>query len=259
MKYQYFYQNKKNENISDWIVAKDRADAYAQLKKRGIKPFKLIGKNPLPWKRWAAIGVLSISLVVAIGYIALSPREMITTVTPTSTDNAEVNGVKVVNSIPRHQIYGDPAIIAEGIKSDWATCDLMAGEKFLSRYAQPGLPVQSPHPAMAKLIVRDVTNCLTNKLQASNHELTEYAQIKEIIESMKTELRTYVSKGGSVNSYLHRLVDRQQQELAYYNAALQEVTEAKNKLEAEALYDFWAKKNSELRAIGLPMVKFPSK
>ena len=36
MKYHYFYQSKKNENLDGWIVAKNRDDAYAQLKKQGI-------------------------------------------------------------------------------------------------------------------------------------------------------------------------------------------------------------------------------
>jgi hypothetical protein len=241
MKYQYFYQNKDNQNLSDWIVAKDRSDAYAQLKKRGIKPYRLLGRNPVAWKRWTAIAVLASCLTVSILYIAITLQH---------TKSGSV-------AIPRHQIYGDPAIVQNGIKTDWSACNLMPGEKFISRYAQPGLFVKSPSPQMAKTIENDVRLCLSRKLESDGKELTEYVQLKMIVESIKTEIRTYLKKGGTLNTYLHRLIDRQQQELAYYNAALQEISEARMKLNPEDLYDFWAKKNSELRAIGLPMIKYP--
>lgn len=241
MKYQYFYQNKKNENLSDWIVAKDRSDAYAQLKKKGIKPYKLIGKNPLAWKRWAAIALLTCGLIIALIYIL---------------HNNYVHAPEI-RIVPRHQVYGDPVIVAQGVKTDWNACNLLPGEKFLSRYAQPGLFVQSPQSYMVKKIIGDVQECLTNKLDTTTAELTEYTQIKEIIESIKIELRTYINEGGTVATYLYRLVERQQQEVAYYNAAMQEIENAKSRLDPDQLYYFWAKKNSELRAIGLPMIKFP--
>ena len=67
MRYHYYYQTKENKSLDDWLVAKDRNDAYAQLRKRGIKPYKLVGRNPLAWKRWAAIGVLAAALVDVAG------------------------------------------------------------------------------------------------------------------------------------------------------------------------------------------------
>ena len=36
MKYKYLYQTKDNENREGWIKAKDRADAYAKLRKQGV-------------------------------------------------------------------------------------------------------------------------------------------------------------------------------------------------------------------------------
>ena len=63
MKYHYFYQSKKNENLDGWIVAKNRDDAYIQLKKQGIKPYKVLGRNPIGWKRWTAIVVFALAAV----------------------------------------------------------------------------------------------------------------------------------------------------------------------------------------------------
>ena len=64
MRYRYFYQSKENKSCEGWIDAHDRNDAYNQLRKQGIKPYKLLGRNPLAWKRWAAIGVLGAATAV---------------------------------------------------------------------------------------------------------------------------------------------------------------------------------------------------
>ena len=50
-KFHYFYQSKENRNLDGWIAAKSRDDVYAQLRKVGIKPYKVVGKDPIAWKR----------------------------------------------------------------------------------------------------------------------------------------------------------------------------------------------------------------
>ena len=54
MKYQYLYQTKENENREGWINAKNRAEAYAALRRQGIRPYRLIGDDPVQWQPWAA-------------------------------------------------------------------------------------------------------------------------------------------------------------------------------------------------------------
>ena len=69
MKYQYFYQTKENENRSGWIAAKDRADAYTQLRKQGIRPYRVKGDDPVRWQPWAlgaTIAALALALVCAL-------------------------------------------------------------------------------------------------------------------------------------------------------------------------------------------------
>lgn len=242
MKYHYYYQDKTNAERDGWIDARDRNDAHSQLRRRGIKPYKIIGKNPVAWKRWAAIGVLSVALAVAFAYIFSGGRAA-----------RHSNG----EAIPRHQIFGDPAIIANGIASGWSACGLDAGETFLARYAQPGAEVAPIRQAQVASAAASLGECLKRKLVSEEKELTEYRQLKEIVESMKDELRAYVANGGRVGEYVRRLQERQTQEVAYSRAALQEIAAAKKRMDKDDLYDFWAKKNAELRSIGLPTAKFP--
>ena len=70
MTYKYLYQNKKNENCEGEIKAHDRNEAYALLRKQGVRPYRLIGDDPWNWKPWAiAVGylVLIVALLAVMG------------------------------------------------------------------------------------------------------------------------------------------------------------------------------------------------
>ena len=239
-KFHYFYQSRENENLDDWIVAKSRDDAYAQLRKRGIKPYKVVGKDPIAWKRWTAIVVLATALAGTYAWLAVRPA-------PIAEEEQFV----------RHQIYGAESVIRNGTSTDWAVCDLDEGERFLAKYAQPGVPVSSARIDLNKIAVA-LENALKRRLEPQDGELLEYRQIKQIVEAMKDELRAYIAHGGTARLYIDRLQDRQSQEVAYYNAANQELETAKKTMSDDDLYALWAAKNAELRAIGLPMLKEPS-
>jgi hypothetical protein len=237
-KFHYFYQSKANENLDGWIAAKSRDDAYAQLRKVGIKPYKVVGKDPIAWKRWAAIAVLAVALAGTYAWLALRSE-------PVAPDEQFV----------RHQIYGAESVIRNGISTEWSACGLDEGERYLARYAQPGIRVayrrRTPETASA------VEAALARHLEVEDSELLEYRQLKQIVESIKDELREYIKSGGNVDGFLDRLQERQDQEVAYYNAANQELENAKATMPEDELYNLWAAKNAELRAIGLPMLKEP--
>lgn len=241
-KFHYFYQSKENKNLDGWIAAKSRDDAYAQLRKVGIKPYKVVGKDPLAWKRWAAIVVLALALAGTYAWIALRPA-------PISEEEQPVH---------RHQIYGAESVIRNGMATDWAACDLNEGERFLAKYAQPGVPVASARGDLNK-ISSALVNALTRCLKPQEGEMLEYRQVKEIVEAMKDELRAYIAHGGSARLYIDRLQERQSQEVAYYRAAAQELDNAKSSgASDDDLFALWSAKNAELRAIGLPMLKEPT-
>ena len=90
MKYRYLYQDKANRNLSGEIEARNRADAYAKLRKAGIRPYRVIGDDPFDWRPlafWTAICIALASLVYAgvvtaryvdaprAGFAALTPAE----------------------------------------------------------------------------------------------------------------------------------------------------------------------------------------
>lgn len=62
VKYKYLYQDSQNVVHEDSIAARNRADAYAKIRKIGIRPFRVIGDDPLNWQPWA----------ISAGYLILS-------------------------------------------------------------------------------------------------------------------------------------------------------------------------------------------
>lgn len=68
MKYRYLYQDRHNRNCEGEIEARDRADAYAKIRKSGIRPYRVIGDDPFDWRPlafWIAVSLALISTAVA--------------------------------------------------------------------------------------------------------------------------------------------------------------------------------------------------
>jgi len=64
MKYRYLYQDGENRNCEGEIKARSRDEAYAMLRKSGIRPYRLIGNDPWNWRPWA-IGAAFVLLAAA--------------------------------------------------------------------------------------------------------------------------------------------------------------------------------------------------
>ena len=77
--FKYSYQDKDNQNCEGEIVAKCRDDAYKMLRKQGIRPYRVVGDDPLNWKPWAISAgyvILSVALIV-VGVIAMSQAKQL--------------------------------------------------------------------------------------------------------------------------------------------------------------------------------------
>ena len=91
MKYTYLYQDRENNNLRGEIAARDRADAYARLRKLGIRPYRVIGDDPWNWRPWAISAgylLLSVALVI-LGVIAISQARQLRELQMTELDDGE--------------------------------------------------------------------------------------------------------------------------------------------------------------------------
>ena len=66
MVYKYLYQDKSNNNLEGEIKAKNRTDAYTKLRQQGIRPYRVIGDDPINWQPYAIAAGYAVLLAVII-------------------------------------------------------------------------------------------------------------------------------------------------------------------------------------------------
>ena len=240
MKYRYLYQTKENRTVEGVVDAANRAEAYAVIRKMGIRPQRVIGDDPKPrlaWKRWAAIGVLAVALVAALVVI-----------------RAE-RAAAVKESGDRQQILGDQGLIEMNVRTGWARCFSSDGDRLLAAYAQPGWMVDRSRLAGPDALVKS----LESDIAATPDEPREFRQVKAIVAQMKDELRRYLADGGTAAGYLDRLHERQIAEVGCYERAERKFEMAEEKEDDDTLYALWLKLNADLREMGIKPLPMPEK
>lgn len=253
VKFLYEYKTHENERRSGEIDAASRSAVYAELKKQGIKPYKVeLAPGFANWlmslgKRTAAIAVLAVAVVgVCFLWKGSENRAAL------NEDKAAVFDDKFENKT-RRQVIGDAAIIEKGIRTGWSDVFAEEGERFLASFAIPGVPA-----GQRNTTEEEIKSALARQVAPAEGDGIEARQIKSMVEGMKDELREFMSAGGSIKEFGSCLVERQEAELGFYNRTKGELEAMKSsgmqKGELEAL---WEKRNSELRKMGIKLVQLP--
>lgn len=242
MKYHYFYQDKKNNDLDGWIEAKDRNDAYQKLKRQQIKPYKLIGKNPLAWKRWAAIAVLAV-ISAGLAVYALHTKRTVQTI------------LLGANESHRDQLYGDPSTIQKISANGWRDTFADPGDAWLARHAIPGSGCDCKGAT-------SLTNTLsTVKLSIAEGDSVELQKMKRMVNCMKSELEAYLSAGGTQLDYMKLCNERLAKELQLARRAnnqFESIRQRDPQVSTQDSISEWERINSGLRAVGLPTVVIPT-
>lgn len=232
MKYEYLYQTKDNENRRGWINAKDRADAYTLLRKRGIRPYRVIGDDPVNWRPWAlgaAFAVLA-SLAAVAAYFAFARA-------PAAPDAAAPSR--------RCQIESTKAL-ADAASSGWETVFPLKLDRYLAAYAQPGWIAIPPDLADGDL--ERFKDDLAAPFDFPDGDAPEIALLRRIVLAMRGEFADYLASGGTVREYLDFLEERQDEELSLRRAALESVERAAPAMRERTRMNV----NVRLREMGLP-------
>ena len=242
MKFIYNYRDKNNVVHEGVCNAHDRDAAFRQLKKSGIHPSRVVAAPGVmnkvfgSGKRWLAIIGLAAIVVVLI------------------VDRIVTSQLTRAQNMPRHQIYGDPALFEELARNDYRTVFENVGERFLARYSQPGAEVVGIAMMEAKKldeIAQSLEECIGKKIPIHDSDAREIRELKQIVEGMKLELEEYLSDGvGSVRLYLQRLDERQESECGL-------LRRARMLLQSETDLSIWKKVNDDLRKVGLRTIAPP--
>lgn len=230
MKYRYLYQSRDNKSCEGVITAKDRNDAYNLLRKQGIKPYKVIGRNPIAWKRWTAIGVLG-AAVAALSFLQVAERPVAET------------------EEPRAQLYGDPAIIQQLSTDGWRRTFPDAGDAWFARHAIPASLCDCRDQPPTNMVLS------VKPLDIGPSEPQELAKMKRMVNGMKREFAAYCVNGNTAADYMALCDERlaiERGHVAIYRKAFDAMEKSGGDIET-----IWEQKNEELREMGLPTVPMP--
>ena len=234
MKYHYFYQTSKNENRDGFVKAKNRADAYAILRKQGIRPYRLLGDDPVNWQPWC-VGLVFLAMVAAFFFLLFLGND---------------NSFAAKMAIRRQQLVGEDAVLSKGLETGWIDYLPTSLDRYLAAYAQPGW-IALPPDFTSDEISR-FKDDLSVELISSENDPKIVALLKSIILSMRQELREYLDKGGSVVDYLKLLDERQDREISMRRQAREAVESAPESMKARLLMNH----NLFLREMGLAELEF---
>lgn len=229
MKYQYFYQTSKNENRDGFIKAKNRADAFAKLRKQGIKPYRLKGDDPVNWQPWA-IGAAFFAMVTAFFVIFFY---------------GTVSFSNDVAPARRQQLAGDPAVVSKGLETGWEGVLPTCLDRYLAAYAQPGWIALPPDFTADQIAAFKDDLAVPLEFSESDNETT--ALLKKIVYTMRGEFKSYLDGGGAVDDYLKLLDERQDEEISARKRAFEAVESASPDMRGRVLMNA----NVRLREMGM--------
>ena len=255
MKFTYAYKTSDGVRHEAAMDAESREAVFAALRQQGIKAIKVVAADGSKAngeirgirKRVLAVSVIGAAFVAGtLAFVAANrdAKGLTFGVTALPLDNTT-----------RRQVIGDTAIIEKGIRTGWADVFELEGERFLASFAIPGVPAGQRSTSEEKL--REALRCSPSTFTSGSDSL-EARQIRAMVAGMKDEARRFVKAGGSIAQYGRLLVQRQEEEIAYYNRAKAEIEAAqKAKMPAAQLNDLWEKRNESLRQMGIKLVPMP--
>ena len=230
--------------------AESREAVFTALRARGIKAIKVVaadgskanGEVRGVRRRVVALVAVIVAAIVGVTAFILGERG--------------AAGVRAlpVNSAPRHQIYGDPAIMErfergdfEGVlprEGDWLLAWLaVPGRVMCPKDADPRLLNAERHTQLAAYAADELD--VSRDLPIQSEETREVQELKQIVNGIREEMREYLANGnGTPKSFWRRMVQRTMQEMQIYERT-------KRELEKEKDSAVWEAKNEQLRRIGL--------
>lgn len=233
--------------------ASSREEVFEALRAKGIKAIKVVaadgskanGEVRGVRKRVVAAAIVSVAFAVGttaylVGERRDAPQDNVTNV--------------MANRSPRHQIYGDPETMGRFEHGNFDDVLLRDGDRLLAVFAQPGrvMCAKGMDPrrldSEAARLFDDYAKRLLaqeNDLPISRDDSREAQELKQIVNGMRDEMRTYLANGnGTPSSYWRRLNERTLSEMQIYERTRRE-------LEKESSQTVWEEKNEALRRLGL--------
>lgn len=274
MTFVYYYKTSDGVRHEAEIGASSRDEAFAELRKQGIRPIKVIEKNParvtpgirkrvvFAWVVVAGIGAGALGWFVSritdadvpsrrLSAEGSQDASIVTSPPPVTVVKQENVRRTVAKPLARQRIPGDRARI-ERLKRE--AFDNPA-ETLLARFAEPGQEVGTLRPTPE--VKAAFPKVLKQPLYMRGDELTEAIDLKRIVAGMKREMSAFLEAGGTVDEYLSELQKRQDIEIQHREKAEKRLAKLLGEGDPSKAYSFWLQANASLHALGIAPIPLP--
>lgn len=236
--------------------ASSREEVFEALRAKGIKAIKVVAADGS--KANGEVRGVRKRVVVALVALAAVCAGVVAYIGGERT-GANVAPDPAVSS-PRHQIYGDPAIMEGLERGNFSDVLPRDGDRLLAIFAQPGklMCAKGADPRSLDKVTAVLFEDYAKSLLRPEYDLPilpedprEVQELKQIVNGMRDEMREYLANGnGNVRSYWRRLNERTLSEMRIYERTRRE-------LEKETSPAVWEQKNEALRRLGLLTIPNP--
>ena len=256
MKYTYAYKTSDGVRHEDSMTAASREEVFAALRKQGIKAIKVVAADgskangEVRGVRKRVVVVLVALAAVGVGVLAFFG----------GSRSAAFVAANPATISPRHQIYGDPAVMEALERGDFGSIFSREGDRMLAIFAQPGklMCSRGVNPRRLRALDWEALEAYAKKELSMSSDIPivtddsrEVSELKQIVNGMREEMRAYLANGnGTVRSYWRRLNERTLEEIRIYDRTMRE-------LEKEKSSEIWEQKNEALRTLGLRTIPLP--
>ena len=232
--------------------APSRDAVFAALRTKGIKAIKVVAADgskangEIRGVRKRVVALVAVGAAVVVGIAAFFLGE---------SNNRTIEQSNNSPSAPRHQIYGDPAVISEFERGNFNAAFSNDAARMIAWFAQPGR-LMCPKGVDPRRKAADFAEALRGtqgsvRVELSDDDLREVRELKQVVNGMGDELAAYLANGnGTPRSFWRRLLERTQEEMQIYERTRRE-------LENEKDAAVWEKKNDALRRLGLRTMANP--
>ena len=134
VRYTYAYKTSDGTRHEAAIDAKCREDVFAELRKQGIKPIKVVAADgskangEVHGVRKRAVAAIAVAAAVVVGVVAFWAGDR----------GGGFGETALPETAPRHQIYGDPVIVEAFERGDFGKALTNRVDRMLAWFAQPG-------------------------------------------------------------------------------------------------------------------------
>lgn len=243
-KFTFFYKTSDGVRHEAEITAPSKDEAFARLRKEGIRPIKVVQHEPpliiKVFKRsWVVLFV--VGCIVSYEFMTKEVRHEVASETEKTA--------YVAKPMARRWLTGNRQRI-ETAKSELFDSEL---EGYLAQFTEPGVIGQKGSLSNSK--ATEYFKVLNTFIYVSDDSFTEENAIKRIVAGLKREMKDYLDGGGTPSDYAKALMDRQTQEWQLRESATKKLSEMEMN---EKAYSFWLKVNASLAAMGIQPIELPN-